>query len=175
MYFAKRITLQGGQVQSKTARVSRIGNSKAFSTARVRPPRAPLLHAPGRALFSPRHREPPAAPAHETRRWPALSAAGRRPGSAGQDGLLVTGSGRPGAARGRTAGCGREGLGQTLWHTRMMLPKGGVKLYSSCSMDAKKGMARCGGVTHTGPSRTHWGSWQATGRPALSTGRERGI
>ncbi len=44
-----------------------IGNSnglfhRAFSTARVRPPRAtllPLVHAPGRALFSPRHREPP--------------------------------------------------------------------------------------------------------------------
>jgi hypothetical protein len=38
-----------------------------------------------------------------------------------------------------------------------MLPKGGVKPYSICSMDAKKGMARCEGVTHTGRSRTHWG------------------
>jgi hypothetical protein len=86
----------------------------------------------------------------------------------------VTGSGPPRAARGRTAGCGREGLFQTLWHTRMMLPKGGVKPCSSCSMDAKKGMARCGGVTHMGRSRTHWGGWQATGRPALPSGRERG-
>jgi len=44
----------------------------------------------------------------------------------------VTGSGPPRAARSRTAGCGREGLFQTLWHTRMMLPKGRVKPCSSC-------------------------------------------
>jgi len=58
----------------------------AFSTARVRPPRATLLplgHAPGHTLFAPRHREPSAAPAHEASRWPARSAAGRPPGGQG--------------------------------------------------------------------------------------------
>ena len=71
------------------------------------PPRAtllPLVHAPGCALFSAAPLG--AAPEHEASRWPALvgrrQAAGR-PGSAGQDGLLVTGSGPPRAARGRTA------------------------------------------------------------------------
>ena len=144
-----------------------IGNSNglfhcAFCTARVRPPYAtllPLEHAPRYTLFAPRHREPPAAPAHEASCWPARSAAGRPPGSAGPDGLLVTGSGPPHATRNRRAGDSREGLLQTLQHTRMMLPKGGGKPCSSCPMDAKKRMARCGGVTHTGRSRTHWECW----------------
>ena len=53
----------------------------AFATARVRPLRAtllPLVHAPGRALFSPRHQEPLASPVgrQQAAGWP---------GSAGQD------------------------------------------------------------------------------------------
>jgi hypothetical protein len=58
------------------------GNSNAFSTARVRPPRAtllPLVHAPGRALVSLRHRKPP--PHRSMRRaasQPCRPPAGRR-------------------------------------------------------------------------------------------------
>jgi hypothetical protein len=73
----------------------------AFATARVRPLRAtllPLVHAPGRALFSPRHQEPLVSLVGHRQ------AAGRS-GSAGQDGFLVMDSGPPRAARGRTAGC----------------------------------------------------------------------
>src|SRR5262245_42899207 len=86
----------------------------AFFTARVRPPSAtllPLEHAPGYTLFAPRHREPPAAPAHEASCWPARSAAGRPPGSAGPAGLLVTGGGPPQATRNRAVGW--EGVGFT--------------------------------------------------------------
>ena len=43
----------------------RIGNSNG------------LFPASGRALFSPRRREPPAASEQEASRWPALSAVGR--------------------------------------------------------------------------------------------------
>jgi hypothetical protein len=85
-------------------------------------------------------------------------------------GPLMTRSGPPQAARGRTAGAAARG-----WFKRYgTRPKGGVKPGSSCSMDAQKGMARCGGGTHTGRSRTHWGYWQDAGRPALPSGRERG-
>ena len=73
--------------------------------------------------------------------------------------VLVTGSEAPHATRDGRAGDSREGRLQTLQHTRMMLPKGGGKPYSSCPIDAKKGMARCGGVTYTGRSRTHWECW----------------
>jgi len=64
--------------------------------AGVRARACPFLPAPPRA-----------APEHAASRWPTLSAAGR-PGSAGQDGFLEMGSGLSRAARGRTAGCGRE-------------------------------------------------------------------
>jgi hypothetical protein len=78
-----------------------IGKSNAFSTARVRPHRAPQPPSrwcarSGRAHIPPRPREPaPAAPVREASHWPALSAAGRpqaRAAGHGQDGGLGTGS-----------------------------------------------------------------------------------
>ena len=57
---------------------------------------------------------PPASAYPRATLLPLASPVGRRqaagrPGSAGPDGFLVTGSGPPRAARGRTAGCDREG------------------------------------------------------------------
>src|SRR5262249_46046806 len=78
-----------------------------FSTARVRPPRAtllPLVHASGRALFYPRHRDLPLRTGHEASRWPAAcllhpalasraSGWGRAPGGIGNTGGMRGGAG----------------------------------------------------------------------------------
>jgi len=89
------------------------GNSNGLFH-RPRPP-TPCHLAGARARACPLPPAPPGVPrrtgaggtplASPGGRWQAAG----RPGSAGQEGLLVTGSGPPRTARGRMAGCGRQG------------------------------------------------------------------